>query len=386
MSARRWITRLTLSVSATLISLAAVEGVVRAVRDPRPMEVLEQRLAFPAFYPLAEHGLFTRDRDERLRYRLTPGFEMSLDGCRYRINGLGFRGAEPETWSRPEIRRIVLLGDSYAFGLGVDQEQTVAALLEARIRALGEDVAVLNLGVPGYQTGQELALAERLAFSLHPEVVVLLFFGNDQVEEAFHYDPTFRVLYGDPLPIPYAVKGLLGRSALYRWLARAHIHRLRNRGVLSPLAEHNWPVTRDRIEAIARLSRSQGVPLVVANLPLLWSSEALTDPDWPGHTAYDRVSTLATDLDVTLVDLRAALLSTRRSPDDDFLAPLVISADPPIDHHFNPSGNRLLAEAIASTLEDQALVGVAADGQADPLAARVDGGGPELSVPSEGSP
>jgi hypothetical protein len=173
---------------------------------------------------------------------------------------------------------------------------------------------------------------------------------------------------------------------VYRWLARAHIHRLRKRGLLSPLAEHNWPVTRHRIEAIARLCANQGVPLVLANLPLLWSSESLTDPEWPGHAAYDRISTLATELGVTLVDLRAALLATRHSPGDDLLAPLVVSADPPVDHHFNPSGNSLIAEAIASALVDRALVAVAVDGQTALLAARADDGRPGFSAPSAGSP
>ncbi len=356
MDIRRAIHRLLLSLGATLVALAVVEGVVRLVRDPRPMEVSEQRHAFPAFYSLAEDGLFTRDRDGDLRYRLTPGFEAVLHDRRYTINSLGFRGEEPKVWGQPSVRRIVLLGDSYAFGLGVDQDQTLAKQLEKRVRAT-EPIEVLNLGVPGYQTGQELALAERFAFQLRPDLVVLLYFGNDQVEEAFHYDPAYRVLYGDALPIPYSIKGVLGRSAVYRWLALAHIQQLQEQGELSPMDNRDWPVTKDRIEGIARGCSDREVPFVVANLPMLWSSETLADPAWPGHSNYNRVGALATELGVPWVDLRATLLATSRGPNDDFLAPLVVSSEPPRDHHFNEAGYMLLADAITLTLQTQGLLG-----------------------------
>ena len=68
--------------------------------------------------------------------------------------------------------------------------------------------------LPGYHTGQENALLEKAGFDLDPSVVVLLFYGNDQIEEGFQWDPAHHVLYGDALPVPYVLKGVLGRSAL----------------------------------------------------------------------------------------------------------------------------------------------------------------------------
>ena len=205
----RLVAKIGLCLGATLFALALSELVVRIVRDPRPLELQEQRRAFPTYYPLAEAGLFTRDSDSELRYRLTPGFEMELRDSLYRINSLGFRGLEAAFWNHPEVRRVVLLGDSYAFGLGVDQSETLAAQLESRLQGTCRPVAVLNLGVPGYQTGQELALAEQVGFDLDPDLIVLLFYANDETTEAFHYDPATKVLYGDALPVPYWLKGLL---------------------------------------------------------------------------------------------------------------------------------------------------------------------------------
>ena len=283
----RLVAKTGLFLAATLFSLALSELLVRIVRDPRPMELQEQRRVFPTYYPLAEGGLFTRDRDSRLRYRLTPGFEMELRDSLYRINSLGFRGREQTFWGHPETRRVVLLGDSYAFGLGVDQSQTLAAQLESRLQASCRSVAVLNLGVPGYHTGQELALAERVGFDLDPDLMVLLFYANDETTEAFQYDPATRVLYGDALPVPYWLKGPLARSAAYRWLARAKVGRMRTRGDLTAMGDRHWPVTRSRLESLFQACANRGVPVVLANVPMLLSSETLQRPDWTGHQNCD---------------------------------------------------------------------------------------------------
>ena len=352
----RLVAKTGLFLAATLFSLALSELLVRIVRDPRPMELQEQRRVFPTYYPLAEGGLFTRDRDSRLRYRLTPGFEMELRDSLYRINSLGFRGREQTFWGHPETRRVVLLGDSYAFGLGVDQSQTLAAQLESRLQASCRSVAVLNLGVPGYHTGQELALAERVGFDLDPDLMVLLFYANDETTEAFQYDPATRVLYGDALPVPYWLKGPLARSAAYRWLARAKVGRMRTRGDLTAMGDRHWPVTRSRLESLFQACANRGVPVVLANVPMLLSSETLQRSDWTGHQNYERVAHLAEMHEIPWVDLRSVLLAEKQSPDDPFFERIVISVDSPRDHHLNSTGYSLVADAIAETLTSANLL------------------------------
>src|SRR6185295_479060 len=71
----------------------------------------------------------------------------------FRINSLGFRGAELNTGASSKTR-VILLGGSTAFGTGLDEDsQTIAAHLEARL----ERSEVINAAVIGYQSGQELA-------------------------------------------------------------------------------------------------------------------------------------------------------------------------------------------------------------------------------------
>lgn len=57
----------------------------------------------------------------------------------------------------PEHGLVLLVGDSYTFGWGVSDDDTLAAALNQQLRPQG--LAVVNLGVPGFST---LAMAQRL--------------------------------------------------------------------------------------------------------------------------------------------------------------------------------------------------------------------------------
>jgi hypothetical protein len=64
--------------------------------------------------------------------------------------------------------RVLMLGDSITFGSGVRDEETFCALMAQRYD-------VVNLGVEGYGTDQELLKLEREGLAYHPDVVVLNF-------------------------------------------------------------------------------------------------------------------------------------------------------------------------------------------------------------------
>ncbi len=103
-----------------------------------------------------------------------PPLEME-----YRFSSQGLRDREfgPK---REGERRILLLGDSFAMGWGLEEEETISRRLEAMLRESGRDVTVINAGVTGYGPWQELGLLEDVGFRLEPDLVLLqLFPGND---------------------------------------------------------------------------------------------------------------------------------------------------------------------------------------------------------------
>jgi len=67
-------------------------------------------------------------------------------------------------------RRMLVLGDSYVWGYGVSQEELFSA---ARVH--GSDTEIINFGVSGYGTDQELLFYRRLGTRFEVDDVVLVF-------------------------------------------------------------------------------------------------------------------------------------------------------------------------------------------------------------------
>jgi len=97
-----------------------------------------------------------------------------------RTNTLGFRDDEHAV-KAAGVTRVAVLGDSFVFGSGVRQDETLTRQLAAR---LGPSFEVVNLGVPGYGTDQALLTLRRWGPRLSPDVVLAGFFWNDVMENA----------------------------------------------------------------------------------------------------------------------------------------------------------------------------------------------------------
>lgn len=94
-------------------------------------------------------------------------------------NAAGWRDAEFARERTPGVRRIVALGDSFVFGVGVDYGERFTELLEQKI----PKVEVLNFGANAFGTDQELRTLETEALGYKPDlVIVVVFLGNDLVD------------------------------------------------------------------------------------------------------------------------------------------------------------------------------------------------------------
>jgi len=127
------------------------------------------------------------------------------------INRDSLRGPELSRRKPPGTIRIAVLGDSFVEAQQVAQDQTFCAVMQ---RALGaclqpraRTVEVLNFGVDGYGTTQELITLRRRVWQFQPDAVVLAFFsGNDLRNNTLD-------LEGDrcrPFFVPHGEKLVLG--------------------------------------------------------------------------------------------------------------------------------------------------------------------------------
>jgi hypothetical protein len=115
-----------------------------------------------------------------VRYTYQPGLRGEAFGVDLRTNALGFRGPD-WTSAKPDSGvRVALVGDSHAFGLGVPFAATAGEVLAGMLRRCGIARAeVLNFGVNGYNSRQELGVLRGYVLGFHPDVLVVLPTSND---------------------------------------------------------------------------------------------------------------------------------------------------------------------------------------------------------------
>lgn len=87
------------------------------------------------------------------------------------------------------MKRLVLLGDSFVEGLFLDDSETVGYVLDG---LLPDDFEVINMGVSGTGTAQQIVRLEERGLKYDPDYVVLLFYPND-FSDTVRLFPTFAV-------------------------------------------------------------------------------------------------------------------------------------------------------------------------------------------------
>lgn len=121
--------------------------------------------------------------DDRVLWRHRPGWSGKHRGevdCTF--NALGLRDSREVTSPKPaSVRRVLLVGDSIAFGYELEADQTIARHLEARWTSPPNRPEVWNAGVCGFATEQQTILLDELAPAVEPDVVVLLVCMNNDV-------------------------------------------------------------------------------------------------------------------------------------------------------------------------------------------------------------
>lgn len=135
-----------------------------------------------SYYPESARFLDLAIRSEPIGYSFPPGLEGRFWGSPVTLNALGMRDREiPEARPADEYR-VLVLGDSWAFGLGVGDDETIPRRLESQMNeTYGGPFTYrsVNLGQISYNTEQELIQLRELGLRFDPQLVLLMFAPND---------------------------------------------------------------------------------------------------------------------------------------------------------------------------------------------------------------
>mgnify|MGYP005840364267 CR=1 FL=1 len=201
---------LILCVVVTVVGLALAEGFLHLLKSD------QRRINHRDFY----------EPDPLLGWKKKAGTQRSIRTAEFSsnetVNSRGLRGKEYPYEKPPGEFRILILGDSFAEGYTVNEEDLFSELLKQMLnnninnRLLYE---VINAGTVGYATDQELLFFETEGKKYAPDLVLLMFYENDVLENISitemysKYKPLFR-LVNDQLILEKAPSDDSGRGQM----------------------------------------------------------------------------------------------------------------------------------------------------------------------------
>jgi lysophospholipase L1-like esterase len=196
---RRWITAAAALALSLLVGLALAEGLVRLAEGLGLVDLTPSLAELPAVSQDEERVQLDAAggesplylSDVRLHHRMAgnwTGFfpeEIVADVGRsevpIRTNSLGLRSAEVVDPKPVDVLRILALGDSVTFGWGLRGEDTYPSQLASLLATLRPNrrFEVINAGVSGYGTWQQVLWLRETGSDLQPDVVVVQVHLND---------------------------------------------------------------------------------------------------------------------------------------------------------------------------------------------------------------
>jgi lysophospholipase L1-like esterase len=166
---KRFLPKLLLIVFGLFVGCVIVEIALRVAN-----------FSFPEFYqPDASRG-----------YALRPGIQgwYRKEGEAYvEINSDGLRDREHTKEKPANTLRIAVLGDSYPEAFQVAKEQAFWSVMEQKLQQCGafggKKIEVINFGVSGYGTAQELITLRERVWEYEPDMVMLTITTNNDISD-----------------------------------------------------------------------------------------------------------------------------------------------------------------------------------------------------------
>ena len=336
---------LTLAVSL-LIALLLGEVAVRIVL-PRPYADVD------VSYPMVKDLPFAGDAIGLLPHA-TIFAQYDRDPCDtlpegervvYRLNDWGFRDVRNESRLGREGPALVVLGDSFTFGAGVEARDCYTNVLAD---ALPSGVTVFNLAIPGYGTEDERKLAETVLPRIRPDAVLVGYCLNDPAPA---WSPGYAEVFGFDLVVrrDKEIDVPDSPSHLLRLLLRAiHTRDLTEKTLawyrsLYESPGDPWIATQKDLLRIRNGAEAVGARLGVVVFPMFIGLES----DYPLTAAHRTVTDWCGENGIPVLDTLPLFLGTQTDK-------LIVH---PKDRHPNAAAHATIGKAAAEFVRTELLEG-----------------------------
>jgi lysophospholipase L1-like esterase len=277
-----------------------------------------------------------------------------------RTNSAGFR--DTEEWSLSKSKdnyRILVVGDSFTFGNGVEGKQRFTDLLKIGFKKSNKNVEIFNASAGGWNLKDYLGFFYTEGLDYKPDMIIIAFFINDwmsppRLGEAI-YSPTKNLTSSgrwDARPgwlkwLPYEVIFKLKYSATVMYLRdRYALVGVDGKDFNSMLLKDQISLDDDQaiiysyemIKELKNVLDKDNIDLVIAMIPpvnFFWVSD--------GHPLYiDHFQRFAKNNNFTFIDLSLGL-EDKNSNNLYYMYPW--------DNHLNPAGHKKVADQLEFELK-----------------------------------
>lgn len=257
-------------------------------------------------------------------------------------NARGYRDVERPLAKPAGTRRLLAMGDSFAWGAGIEYDDTWAQRLQRGLkRRRGETWEAVNLALPGLGATDYAAqlAAEGLAYS--PDVVVIGWVLNDAESK-----DEMKARERAAVERARQPRSPLEALALFRFVrdrlraTRDQRERIAYHRGLYADGNPGWVEARAALHTIRSLCRERGVPWVVAVFPMFGNT---LEASYPFADVHLKVDAAAEEAGARVVDLLPSYRGLRWEG-------LVV--DGAADEHPNEIAHRIAANVLLRALDD----------------------------------
>lgn len=281
--------------------------------------------------------------DAKIGCRLKANWTGTYTGVTVQTNSHGLRGHELGQRS-PKRKRVVLSGDSFTFGYGLPEEETLRSWLE---KGTAGGLEVVNGAVPGYSLVQDVSWSLEVGLSLEPDYLLVVVVPNDledpryfpgRASEATPPRNWVEFIQGDPRPLNLPGARSIRLVSLCQRMLKALLpsqHSLNamffdfyNRALFET---PNWTAAKNALARLREVASARGIDLAIVLYPV-----PVNFMDYPLAPFHTRLTDACKELGIPVMDPTESWKnipapSLRWHPDD---------------LHPNGKANRLMAEFI----------------------------------------
>lgn len=328
---RAMLAKLALLAFALVAAGVLAEAMVRLARP-----------GFPGFrLPQIEH-----EPAQGIGFRMVPNQTGYTVASRATINSAGFRGPEIRSARPQNGLRVMSLGDSITFGVGVPDDAPYPRQLEAMLHGKWPELQpeVINGGVQRYFTYQEVEQLKRHAARLQPHIVTLAVYPNDLGErpegdytrEYENEREQAATSFRRRLPFVYLIAKNSAALELAKLVSlstgeRENVITHAYRGLATPRDERRWKGFERELEAFASETANAGFQPIVIVIP---AARQVVE-DLPASLYPRRVLDICRRLQLPAVSVLERFKASYGAGEDPYL---------PWDGHLSQVGHRIVAE------------------------------------------